>query len=1102
MAARTPRPRKSPRSGVAKHEIRPHGKSPSVLPPRVSEPVAEELAESAAALAFPVVGVGASAGGLEAFSRLLRALPADSGAAFVLVQHLSPSRESELASILSRATSMPVSEVVDESAIQPNHVYVLPPGKAMVMVNGHLRLLSRGSRGAQHPIDQFFRSLAEQQRHLAIGVVLSGTATDGTLGLEEIKAEGGITFAQDDTAQQPGMPHSAIASGCVDFVLSPEGIAGEIPRIVAHPLAGLGVAPRAVAARKGELQPVLSQLRRATGVDFTEYKSNTLSRRIRRRMVLAKQKDLAHYERFLRDTPKEMEALYEDILINVTGFFRDPDMFEALKKTVLPPLLENRSREDRFRVWVLGCATGEEAYSLAMIISEVMDSDVGQPPAQIFATDLNQTGIDHARAGIYSEARLQHVSPERLRRFFVKHGGTFQVQKSLRDMCVFSRHNVMADPPFSRMDLISCRNLLIYLEPSLQQRVLPLLHYALKPEGRLVLGASETVGPLRDLFGEVDKRHKLYSRKPATRTLHRLPTFPLQEARKTPRSDASDHDEGAGHGTGAAPLPAAAAVQKEADRLLASFAPPAVLIDPNLEILEFHGNTKPYLTPAEGKASFSLLKMARPELAAPLRSLLHRAKKSRRAVREDGISLQSKGARHEITLEILPVKGGSREDISFLVVFRPAAANAESVDKRIRKPTARARGGSEESEALVARIEREFASSREHLRALIEQHDTSNEELQAANEEAQSANEELQSINEELATSKEEIQSSNEELTTVNDELHNRNDELGRANSDLANTIHGVHIAIVIVGRDLTLRRFSPMAEELLGIVPADIGRPITNIKMKLGPLDLGQLLNDAIDTLLPSEREVQIDGGRWYGLRIRPYITLEGRVDGAIFSLVDIDDGRRARLETEHLNATLRQNEARLERDLTAAEHLQEVSSRLIAEGDVEQFYGELLDVAIVIMEADMGSIQLVDKRERALRLLSWRGFDEPLAKAFQSNRSDTRSSCSIAWQLGHRVVVPDVETCAFLAGTTELEDHRKTGIQAVQSTPLVSRGGEVLGMISTHWRARHEPTEHALRHLDVLARLAADLLDRRRLEDDLRKRSEELAEADNSKT
>jgi two-component system CheB/CheR fusion protein len=899
---RTRRSKRSKKTAVAQTT---RAERPEPAAPAVDE---SEPAESGAP--FSVVGIGASAGGLEAFTRLLRALPVDTGMAFVLVQHLAPHRESALAEILSRETAMPVEEVRGEPELEPDRVYVIPPDRDMLMDRGRLRLLQREAQGKQHPIDQFFRSLAKHQHHLAIGVVLSGTATDGTLGLEEIKAEGGITFAQDDSAQQSGMPQSAVASGCVDLVLAPEAIAAEIARIGKHPYVrshsvrrGREAARLAAAHDKASLAPILKLLRGATGVDFGQYKINTLQRRIGRRMLLQRQKGIDAYAEFARKNSAELDALYRDILISVTGFFRDPEMYQALKSSVLPKLLAARSAPEPLRVWVLGCSTGEEAYSYAMILTEVLEAAQESLSAQVFATDLNSSAIEHARAGVYAKDRLHSVSRERQRRFFVEQNGDLRVNKSIRDMCVFSPHNVMTDPPFSRMDIVSCRNLLIYLEPELQQRVLPLLHYALKPNGFLVLGASESVGRLGDLFVASDSKHKIFAKKQGSGGVPRMPLFNAGAGSRPDDESKPSHAGGFAHA--AAPLAALHTneVHKEADRLLATFAPPAVLVNSELEILQFRGDTEPFLAPAQGKASHALLKMARDELKAPLRTLLHRAKKEKAPVREDGVRIKSLGRRRQVSLEVLPLRGATTLEGCHLVLFLEAGAERDPRPKAF----ARRAAAGEPSEANVARLERELASAREHLQALMEQFEAANEELQSSNEEAQSANEELQSINEELETSKEEIQSSNEELTTVNEELRNRNAELGQLNGDLTNLINGVHMAVVIVGRDLRIRRFSPLAEKLLSIIPTDVGRSISDIRTKLVVPDLDALLTEVIDSVTPIEREMKGGDGRWYSVRIRPYLTVDNRVDGAVLSLVDIDAIRRAKDYAETIVATVR---------------------------------------------------------------------------------------------------------------------------------------------------------------------------------------------------
>ncbi len=872
------------------------------------DPAATDSYPSRESAPFPIVGVGASAGGLEAFTQLLRALPPDTGMAFVLVQHLSPTHESALAEILGRATRMPVMEVNDTPVVEPNHVYVIPPNRCMDIADGALQLAPREKAGNTRVIDHFFRALAEDRRHLAIGVVLSGTASDGTLGLEAIKAEGGITFAQNDSAQYEGMPHSAIASGCVDLVLPPGEIARELARIARHPYA---VPDRGVTHEpdsEPKLARVLQLLRRATGVDFSQYKFNTVYRRVTRRMVLHKLEELNAYADFLQNNPDELQALYADILIGVTSFFRNPEAFDALKEKVFPRLLDNRGRHDAVRIWTLGCSTGQEAYSVAMAFTEFAESRAGQGnqvPLQIFATDLSEAGVDTARAGIYPKDIAQDVSPERLRRFFVEIDGHYRIAKSIRDVCVFSRHNMLADPPFSRLDLVTCRNLLIYLEPVLQQKIVPTLHYALKPSGYLWLGTSETIGGFRNLFEPLDAKQKIYTRKPGPHGAH----FPLQHG-AAPRAPFI-------------PVPARASNQapelhREADRLLLTrFAPPSVLVSPELDILQYRGDTGPYLAPTPGKASLSLPKMLREGLLIGVRAALQRAGKSGQPTREEGLRVSADGRWRELAVEVVPLKGGDGKDGApkdggFLVLFdepgRPAAPvdhGAAGVDDG---PAATARPPAE-TDRDNARLRRELAATREYLQSVIEQQEAANEELQSSNEEIQSANEELQSINEELETSKEEIQSSNEELATVNDELNNRNTELNRLNNDLVNVFASVQVPIVLVGPDLRVRRFTPAAEKQLHLLPGDIGRPLSHIKLGLADLpDLEPLLGEVLDTVSSREIEVRDASGHRHMLRLRPYRTLDNRIDGVVAMLVDVEALRRAHDYTESIVATVRE--------------------------------------------------------------------------------------------------------------------------------------------------------------------------------------------------
>lgn len=857
------------------------------------------------AAAFPIVGVGASAGGLEAFTQLLKALPLDTGIAFVLVQHLAPSHPSALAEILSRATKMPVLEVRAESAVKPNHVYVIPPGRCMIITQSRLVLEPRESdgKGQRRVIDHFLRSLAEDSRHRAIGVILSGTATDGTLGLEAIKAEGGITFAQDSSAQHDGMPTSAIDSGCVDYVLAPEAIARELVRISRHPYTAHARTPHP--DEVPDIAQVVQVLHHASGVDFAQYKFNTFYRRVTRRMLLHKLDKMADYAALLRRDPGEADALRRDVLISVTSFFRNPDAWDALRREVFPRLLKDRSLRDTMRFWSLGCSTGQEAYSLAIAFIEFCEAAHVSIPLQIFATDLNDAAIDKARAGVYPKDIAQDVSPERLRRFFTEVDGGYRIAKSIRDVCVFSRHNALTDPPFSRIDLLSCRNLLIYLEPVLQQKIIPMFHYAIKPTGFLWLGSSETIGNHRQLFEVQDARNKIYSKKGGA---HLRPSyFPMQ------------HDL-VSDTAGAAPAPRRAPADelpKEADRILSTrFAPPGVVVSADLEILQYRGDTSAYLAPAPGKASLGLLKMLREGLLVAVRSAIARADKDRITVREDGLRVKSGNGYRDVGIEVVPLvtaAAGAKPSGFLLLFHEPGSPTLASAPAASKPADAEAAGASDRT-----RLIQELTAAREYLQSVIEQQEAAYEELQSANEEVQSANEELQSTNEELETSKEEIQSSNEELATLNDELNNRNNELSRLNNDLTNLLGSVQMPIVMLGPDLRVRRFTPAAEKLLNLTAADVGRALIEINLKLDGLpNLQPLLTQVIDTALAQEHEVRDARGCRYALRLRPYRTLDHKIDGVVLMLVDVDAIKRAHALADSILATAREPLLVLDPDL-----------------------------------------------------------------------------------------------------------------------------------------------------------------------------------------
>jgi two-component system CheB/CheR fusion protein len=829
---------------------------------------------------FPIVGVGASAGGFEAFTEMLRALPADSGMAFVFIQHLEPRHKSMLARLLSRETRMPVVEAADGMVLEPDHVYVIPANADMAVSGGILQLTGRRTTEGRHlPVDHFLQSLAEDQGGRAVGVVLSGTASDGTLGLKAIKAEGGITFAQDDqSAKHSGMPRSAVSAGCVDFVLPPEKIASELVRIARYPHVRVPEkAPPLEPSGEDGLQTVLTLLRKAGGVDFSHYKSPTLRRRIARRMVLHKIGTLNDYIQYLRSNHTEVEALYEDILIHVTSFFRESPVFERLRTKILPKIMQAKSPGESVRVWVPGCSTGEEPYSIAITLLEYLsDQGAGNTPIQIFGTDISESAIERARAGIYSESSMADVSLARRRRFFHKVAGGYQINKSIREMCVFAKQDLTRDPPFSKLDLISCRNVLIYMEPVLQKRIMAVFHYALRDTGCLMLGKSETLGAYFDLFAPVDRKGRFYVKRlnagqPALNfaangyEADRLAPIPKKEAE--PSFD----------------------VQREADRLVWNrYAHAGLIIKDDLEILHFRGDTSPYLRPVPGKASLNLLKMVREDLLLELRTAVHKARKDKTAIRKEGIRLGDGDHLRQVNVEVLPLGKPEKKDRHYLVLFDELPLRTTS--KAGPRETIATTRGKQAGDREAARLKQELTATKEYLQTIIEEQEATNEELKSANEEILSSNEELQSTNEELETAKEELQSTNEELITLNEQLQKRNDELSRLSDDLANVLTGVNIPILMLGKDQRIRRFTPMAEKLLNLLPTDVGRPIGNIRPNIDVPNLERLISEVTDTLVEQEREVQERDGHWFSVRIRPYRTSDNKIDGALIIFQDID--------------------------------------------------------------------------------------------------------------------------------------------------------------------------------------------------------------------
>jgi len=851
---------------------------------------------------FPIVAVGASAGGLEAYTEFFHALPDNTGMGFVLVQHLDPTHHSLLTEIIAKTTRMPVAEVKSGAKVKANYVYVIPPNSLMTVAGGVLKLTPRKPgpphRGPRQQgdlaINFFMGSLALERRSGAIGIVLSGTGGDGTAGLERIKAEGGITFAQEpSSAKFDGMPRSAIDSGCVDYILPPRQIAQTLVEIHGHPYITLPE-QRSETADSDFSAPlekafarVIEQLRRTGGVDFSQYKRNTIYRRALRRMMVLRIELLDEYAKYLRAHPEESHKLYDDVLIPVTRFFRDFEAFEALKTQVYPAVVKDKTNKGAIRMWAPGCSTGEETYSLAMTLLEFLGERASSFHIQIFGTDLNERVIQKARTGIYLESIAEEISLERMSRFFIKVDEGYRVNKAVRDLCVFARQNLAGDPPFSQMNVVVCRNLLIYMQSSLQKKVLPILHYALKPQGFLVLGSSESVTSFPDLFSAIDRKHKIYARKPIASRVHY--DFAQTRYPSLLRQDFIGSASRPGH-----PVKEEVEVQAEADRLLLkSHTPAGVIVNGAMEVVQFRGRTSPYLEQSSGRPSVNLLKLARNGLDVELRTLIASATRKRAAVKREGIPFQYNRHHRVLNLSVSPLGDKSvRERRFFLVLFEDVTSRpTEAAARRKGKNGALPPSNKPESKRLT----RELASTREALHSAIESEEALKEKFQSANEEILSANEELQSTNEELQTSKEELQSANEELNTLNSELQNRNSELHDLNNDISNLLNSTRIPVVMLDRHMRIRRFTPVANKLLKVAPSDIGRPLGDIRPNIlepdhQPVDFESKIAKVIDSLQQSVSEVKDLEGRWHSLSILPYRTQDNKIDGAVLALQDID--------------------------------------------------------------------------------------------------------------------------------------------------------------------------------------------------------------------
>ncbi len=832
--------------------------------------------------------------------------------AFVLVQHLAPDHKSILTDLVQRYTRLHVEEVSDGIRVERNCAYIIPPNHDMALLGGTLHLFEPSSpRGLRLPIDFFFRSLAQDQGERAICIVLSGTGSDGTLGVRAVKGEGGIVLAQSpETTQYDGMPRSVIATGLVDLVLPPEKM---LAQLLSYAKRSFGDKPRLATAptpaSESSLNKICVILRDRTGHDFSQYKRTTLARRVERRMTILQIERAEDYLRYVQQDKDEAEVLFKDLLIGVTNFFRDPEAFEALEKLTLPKLFTGKSEEETLRTWVCGCSTGEEAYSIAILLQEALEQSASPIRVQIFATDVDKEAIEHARAGVYPASITSDISQQRLAHFFeqLPGEGGYQIKKSIRDLIVFSEQDLIKDPPFSKLDLLCCRNLLIYLSGTMQKRIIPLFHYSLRPGGLLFLGISESIGEGLDLFAALDRRAKIFERQGGTMGAwlsSPSPSSSLLGAPSQPRGGPAELRR-----TNRPDLRAVTLAG-----LLEPFGTAAILIRENGEILHILGRTGKYLEAASGDAEMNILTMAREGLRSDLRRALRQSAARKETVRRSDIRVKTNGEHENVNLTVRPLAAGMRDNQvgTFIVTLE----EAKEPPRGTVQGSTRSDGAEAEVDARVVELESELKVKEEDLQTTIEEMETTNEELHSSNEELQSVNEELQSTNEELETSKEELQSVNEELATVNAELQSKVTELSRSNLDMNYLLAGTGVGTLFVNHQLQISRFTPSTVKVINLIPGDVGRPVAHVVSNFVGYDrLVADIREVLSSLIPHEAELLSLEGLWYMMQIRPYRTSEHEIEGAVITFVDITARKKAEIElqdaliySESIIATLRE--------------------------------------------------------------------------------------------------------------------------------------------------------------------------------------------------
>lgn len=1025
----------------------PREKSP--LPKQSDAENDDDRARTAATTTTRVVAVGASAGGLEAFIELLSGIPADTGLAFVLVQHLDPHHESLLADILTRSASIPVQQVTEGMRIEPDHVYVIPPDREMTVAKGILRLAPRASDTPHRPLDNFFRSLANDQGSRAIGVVLSGSDADGSAGLQAIRDAGGITFAQsEESARFDTMPRAA--GTAADLVLPPHEIARQLLRIAQQydlPAVESDVVPKS-AEDATAFDRILLLLREQYQIDFRQYKQSSVHRRILRRVLLGGHHELVAYAEFLHGNSAEAEALYQDLLIGVTSFFREPERYEALKANVYPELVKNRGPRDTIRIWVAGCSTGEEVYSLAMSLLEFLGERTDVPRILIYGTDINEKALEKARTASYAVRMVANVSPAQLKRFFTETSGGYKISKKVRELCVFARQDVAHDPPFSKIDLVTCCNLLIYFGVALQKKAISLLHYALVPDGFLMLGTSESLRGSSNLFRPFGSDPAIYRKQLSSGRIGANLDFVPKATR--PSADAPAEAKGSAEPN----------VHDRADSFLVThLAPCGVLVNDQMEIIRIRGDVSPYLTLVAGEATFNLFRLVRHrEVLAVLRPAVRRAVREGVALRSDDIVVMDEGRRRRIAFEVVPYTSDpSGPDLYWVLFHDRGATPARKQSKR-------------EARAKVTAEPNEIIALRQALAAVVEDRERLAEEAGAAAEEAQSSDEELRSTNEELETAKEELQSANEELSTLNDELRNRNTSLTRMNDDLENLLAAVEIPILFVGVDLRIRRFNTTAGTLLSLGADSVGRSLLDAKSRIDVTFLERLVRDVIQSRTEADVEMEEAGGVWRLARIRPYRTSDGNIDGAIIALINID--------------ALKQSVLVAQRTTRNANMLAEASVLLASSLDYETTL-ESLTLLSTAQFSDWCAVDLVneDGTIRHLTVTHANPVMRELALQFQEvafSEPDIAPGAPEALRRRSSVLLADIAE----SKVTSLPPDAKItqligalGVKSMISVPLIVREN-ILGIMtfsSSH--RRYEPSD--LQLAEELARRAATAID-----------------------